>query len=434
MFADQVRIFVAGGAGGDGSTSFRHEAHVPRGGPDGGDGGSGGSVMLVVDAGMTTLGDLRHRRHHRAKPGGRGAGRKAHGRNAADVQLLVPPGTVVRTSSHGDAAPSPAGESLIGELLAPGERLVVARGGRGGRGNVHFVSATHQAPKHAQKGEPGEARWIELELKLIADIGLIGAPNAGKSTLLAALTAATPEIGDYPFTTTQPNLGVIELGDERRSVVADLPGLIEGANEGRGLGHDFLRHAERTRVLVAVVDGAAADPAGEWRAVARELSQHDPSLLLRPMPMVVTKQDLADVHGRWPRLRRELQADGAEPIAVSAHAGTGLRELTRAMQLALDEAERSAAAGPSPGAVRLHRFDPLDAGWQVIAEADGLRVRGRRIETTASRTDFANEESRDRFQRTLERLGIDAELRRLGAQSGTMVRIGSVELEWGDEP
>ena len=431
MFADQVRIHVSGGAGGDGASSFRREAHVPRGGPDGGDGGSGGDVVLVVDAGMTTLGDLRHHPHHRAKPGGAGAGRKAHGKNAADVLLPVPPGTVARVAASGGGAD--AGETL-GELLAPGERLVVARGGRGGRGNVHFVSSTHQAPTHAQKGEPGETRWVELELKLIADIGLVGAPNAGKSSLLAALTAATPEVGDYPFTTTSPNLGVIELDDdERRAVIADLPGLIEGANEGRGLGHAFLRHAERTRVLVAVVDGAAADPIGEWQAVETELRGHDASLMLRPMPMVVTKQDLPDVHAAWPSIRRKLRALGAQPLAVSAQAGTGLVELRRALTEALDEAQRRSAAEPVGGAVRLHRFDPLDAGWQVIAEADGLRVRGRRIETSAARTNFKNDESRDRFQRTLERLGIDAELRRLGARSGTMVRIGSVELEWGDE-
>lgn len=431
MFADQARIFVAGGAGGDGSASFRREAHVPRGGPDGGDGGSGGSVVLVADAGMTTLGDLRHHPHHRARRGGAGAGRKARGADAADVQLPVPPGTVAR-EVPGDAG-EPAGGRLIGELLAPGERLVVARGGRGGRGNVHFVSSTHQVPRHAEKGEPGESRWIELELKLIADIGLVGAPNAGKSTLLAALTAATPEVADYPFTTTRPNLGVIELDGERRAVIADLPGLIEGASEGRGLGHAFLRHAERTRVLVAVIDGAAPDPLGEWRSVETELRQHDPSLALRPMPMVVTKQDLPEAHARWPVIRRELHAAGARAIPVSAHGGTGLDELRAALDEALDEADRHAAAVPISGAVRLHRFNPLDAGWQVIAETDGLRVRGRRIESTAARTDFTNDESRDRFQRTLERLGIDAELRRLGARSGTTVRIGSVELEWGDE-
>jgi GTPase len=430
MFADQVRIFVAAGAGGDGASTFRREAHVPRGGPDGGDGGSGGDVVLVADAGMTTLGDLRHHPHHRARAGGAGAGRKAHGKDAADVVLPVPPGTVVRLAPDEAGA---AATEVLGELLAPGDRLVIARGGRGGRGNVHFVSSTHQAPKHAQKGEPGEARWVELELKLIADIGLVGAPNAGKSSLLGALTAATPEVGDYPFTTTSPNLGVVELADERRAVIADLPGLIEGASEGRGLGHAFLRHAERTRVLVAVVDGAAADPIGEWEAVAVELREHDAALMLRPMPMVVTKQDLREVRAAWPATRRALRATGAQPIAVSAHAGSGLQELRTALGEALEESDRRAASEPVSGAVRVHRFDPLDAGWQVIAESDGLRIRGRRIETSAARTNFANDESRDRFQRTLERLGIDAELRRLGARSGTMVRIGKVELEWGDE-
>src|SRR5918992_1240446 len=260
MFADHVRIFVAGGDGGDGSRSFRREAHVPRGGPDGGDGGDGGDVVLVAEPGMTTLGDFRRRRHLRAKPGGGGAGRRAHGRNGSDVVVPVPPGTVVRT------APGARGEPgvWLGELLIPGERLGVARGGRGGPGKVHFATPTHRAPTHFEKGQPGEERWIELELKLIADIGLVGAPNAGKSTLLAVLTAARPEVASYPFTTVSPNLGVIVFDDERSAVIADVPGLIEGAHEGHGLGHAFLRHVERTRVLVAVVDGAADDPVGEW--------------------------------------------------------------------------------------------------------------------------------------------------------------------------
>jgi GTP-binding protein len=426
MFADHVRIFVAAGAGGDGSASFRREAHVPRGGPDGGDGGRGGDVILVVDPGLTTLGDYLHRRHVRAKPGGRGAGRKAHGRNGDVVKLPVPPGTVVRTTGEDGTE----GE-WIGELIARGTRLVVAHGGRGGRGNVHFATATHRAPTHAEKGEPGEVRWIELELKLIADIGLVGAPNAGKSTLLGALTAATPAVGAYAFTTTSPNLGVIEFDDERRAVIADLPGLIEGAHEGRGLGHEFLRHVERTRVLVGVVDGAASDPVASWRSVAAELGEHDPALLERPMTMVVTKQDLPEAKERWPAVRTALKASGSQPIAVSAQRGTGLAELRRRLAASLAEAE--AMPVEPPAEMRVHRFDPLEAGWEVIAEGEGLRVRGRRIETRAARTDFANPESRERFQRTLERLGIDAELRRRGAQDGTLVRIGAVELEWGDE-
>ena len=422
MFIDRARILVAGGAGGDGASSFRREAHVPRGGPDGGDGGRGGSVVLVAEAGMTTLGDFRRNRHFRARSGGKGAGRRAYGRNAPDVTLRVPPGTVVRGSPDGE---------WIGELLAPGDRLVVATGGRGGRGNVHFASATHRAPTHFEKGDPGQERWVEVELKLIADIGLVGAPNAGKSTLLAALTAARPEVGAYPFTTVNPNLGVVELDEDRSAVIADVPGLIEGAHEGKGLGHAFLRHVERTRALVGVVDGASPDPVNDWLAVAEELRLHDAALAERPMRIVVTKMDIAAARDAWPEVRERLVAAGQRPIAVSAHDGTGLAELRSALAAALDEA--AAIQTPSADAMRVHRFDPLDEGWQVVAEGDGLRVRGRRIEVRAARTDFTNDESRDRFWRLLERLGVDAELRRLGAGAGTTVRIGAAELEWGED-
>jgi len=425
MFSDRARIHVAGGDGGDGAGTFRREAHVPRGGPDGGDGGHGGGVVLVVDAGMTTLGDFKRRRHFKAADGGNGAGRKATGRSGADTVVRVPPGTIVR--SH-------PGGALVGELLEADARLVVARGGRGGRGNVHFATATHRAPKHAEKGTPGEQGWVELELKLIADIGLVGAPNAGKSTLLAALTEARPEVGDYPFTTLTPNLGVIAFDEERRAVIADMPGLIEGASEGRGLGHHFLRHVERTRVLVGVVDGAGRDPVEEWRAVAEEVRLHDPRLMERPMPLVVTKLDLPAARERWPEIRAAFKADGADPIAVSAHDGTGLDALRKALAAALDAAEEAeAAADPRDAEMRLHRFDPLAEGWQVVPEDGGFRVRGRRIETAAARTDFENDESRDRFWRMLERLGIDQALRDEGAGPGTTVHIGAAELEWGDE-
>jgi GTP-binding protein len=422
VFADRARILVAAGAGGDGSASFRREAHVPRGGPDGGDGGRGGDVVLLAEAGMTTLNDYRRRRHVRAKPGGHGAGRRAHGRNAPEVVLRVPSGTVVRSDPDG---------AWIGELIAPGDRLVVARGGRGGRGNVHFATATHRAPEHFEKGMPGEERWIDLELKLIADIGLVGAPNAGKSTLLAALTEARPEVGNYPFTTTSPNLGVAELDEDRTAVIADVPGLIEGAHTGRGLGHAFLRHIERTRALVGLVDGDAPDPVGDWDAVASELRLHDERLADHPLRIVVTKLDLPGVRARLPELEAALRARGHRPLPVSAHDGTGLDALRRELAAALDEAaSREPRDAPE---VRVHRFDPLAAGWQVVAERDGLRVRGRGIEAAATRTDFENPESRDRFQRLLERLGIDAELRRRGAAPGSTVRIGPAELEWGDE-
>ena len=415
---------MAGGAGGDGAGTFRREAHVPRGGPDGGDGGHGGSVTLRVDPGMTTLGDFKRKRHFKATPGGSGTRRKAHGRSGSDVIVRVPPGTVVRAHPGG---------ALIGELIEADTRLVVARGGRGGRGNVHFATATHRAPTHAEKGTPGEEHWVELELKLIADIGLVGAPNAGKSTLLAALTEARPEVGNYPFTTVTPNLGVITLAEERTAVIADVPGLIEGAHEGRGLGHHFLRHVERTRVLVGVVDGAGRDPVEEWRAVADELRLHDARLLERPMPLVVTKLDLAEARERWPELRAALTEDGSVPIGVSAHDGTGLDELRRRLITALDTAAVNEAADTTPDEMRVHRFDPLAEGWQVVPEDGGFRVQGRRIEIAAARTDFENDESRDRFWRLIERQGIDVELRRIGAGPGATVRIGRAELEWGDE-
>jgi GTP-binding protein len=383
---------------------------------------------MIAEAGLTSLGDYLRSPHVRATSGGRGARRRAHGRNGTDATVVVPLGTVARRHPEGE---------LLGEVLAAGDRLVLARGGRGGRGNVHFVSPTHQAPRHYERGDPGEEGWIELELKLIADIGFVGAPNAGKSTLLAALTAARPEVGSYPFTTTTPNLGVLAIGDgdadPRSVVVADVPGLIEGAHEGQGLGHAFLRHVERCRVLLGVVNGVADDPAGEWRAVAAELGLHDPALLERPMRLAVTKQDLPEAVERWPGVRDALRADGAEPIAVSAHDGSGIDRLLAALAAALEEADRHEEASPPAPARRLHRFDPTADGWEVLVEADGLRVRGRSIERTAARTDFTNEESRDRFQRRLERMGVDAELRRQGARDGTLVRIGAQELEWGDE-
>ena len=426
MFSDRARIRVSAGSGGDGASTMRREAHVPRGGPDGGDGGRGGDVFLVVEAGMTTLGDFMRKRHFRAGDGGRGMGRRAHGKNATDVVVRVPPGTVVRTHPEGE---------FIGELMEADARLLVAHGGRGGRGNARFATPTNRAPKHAEKGTPGEERWIELELKLIADIGLVGAPNAGKSTLLAALTEARPEVGAYPFTTITPNLGVITLDaeGERRVVMADVPGLIEGAHEGRGLGHHFLRHVERTRVLVGVIDGAAREPIEEWEAVAEELRLHDPVLMERPMPLVVTKLDLPEVRERWPELRASLRRDGHDALGVSAHDGTGLEAMRAALATALDTAEAQEEARPADEEMRVHRFDPLAEGWQVVAEGEDLRVKGRNIETAAARTDFDNPESRDRFWRLIERLGIDVELRRQGAGPGTMVHIGRAELEWGEE-
>jgi GTP-binding protein len=427
MFLDRVKIWVRAGDGGDGAATFRQEAHVPRGGPDGGDGGRGGSVYLRVDPGQTTLRDFSHRHHFKATPGGRGTRARRHGKAGDDLVLDVPPGTAVYRDDSGD---------LVADLVAVGQQAMVARGGRGGLGNVHFKTATHQAPRHAQKGEPGSEGWLRLELRLIADVGLVGLPNAGKSTVLAALTAATPKIADYPFTTLEPNLGVMELGDddERRPTIADVPGLIEGASSGAGLGHAFLRHVERTRILVHVVDGASRDPDWDHEVIRDELEAHDPALLEKPMLVVFNKIDLPTAAEAWKAFERARRAEGIDVIAISAARGDGLELLrTRIGELLPDAAEL--AEPPEPAGVVVHRIDSMGDGFAIETDADGvLRVRGARIERIAAQTNFDVEESAERFQRDLGRMGIDAELRRAGVEPGDLVRIGSTELEWEAQP
>ncbi|TAJ99718.1 MAG: GTPase ObgE [Chloroflexota bacterium] len=427
MFLDRVKILVRAGAGGDGAATFRREAHVPRGGPDGGDGGRGGSIHLRVDPGQTTLRDFRFRHHFRATPGGRGEGSRRHGAAGEDLVLEVPPGTAIYDDATG---------ALLADLVASGQAAMVARGGRGGLGNKHFATSTHQAPRHAQKGEPGEERWLRLELRLIADIGLVGLPNAGKSTLLAALTAATPKIADYPFTTLEPNLGVMDLGDDdpRLPTIADVPGLIEGASEGAGLGHAFLRHIERTRVLVHIVDGAGRDPEWDHEVIRTELAAHDPALLKKPLLVVFNKLDLPAAAEAWPAFRAARQRDGLPVIAIAAAEGRGIAELRAALAKLLPSAE-AMAEPPEPAGVVVHRMAELGDGFSVDRDSDGvLRVRGRRIERIAAQTNFEIEESAERFQRDLTRMGIDAELRRAGVASGDVVRFGEIELEWEAEP
>ena len=426
MFLDQVRIWVRAGDGGDGAATFRREAHVPRGGPDGGDGGRGGSVYLRVDPGQTTLRDFRYAHHFRGGAGGRGEGNRRHGKAGADLHLAVPPGTAIYDDESG---------ALVADLVARDQTAMVARGGRGGLGNVHFTTATHQAPRHAQKGEPGEERWVRLELRLIAEVGLVGLPNAGKSTLLAALTAAQPRIADYPFTTLEPNLGVLDLGEDdgRRPTIADLPGLIEGASAGAGLGHAFLRHVERTRVLLHVVDGSSRDPEWDHRVIRDELAAHDPALLDKPILVVFNKLDLPAARAAWPAFQEARERAGERVAAISAAAGDGIAELRDALAGILPSADELQEP-PEPAGVVVHRPGGTASGFEVSREAAAFRVRGRRVERLAAQTDFENEESAARFQRDLARLGIDAALRRAGVAPGDTVRIGSRELEWGGEP
>ncbi len=283
MLIDQARIHVLSGPGGEGCVSFRREKFVPKGGPDGGDGGRGGSVFLEVDAHVRTLLDCREQPRYRADSGRHGSGNRRSGKDGRDLVVRVPRGTVVRDPATGE---------VLVDLVRAGERFAAARGGRGGRGNAHFATSTHQAPRHAEPGGPGEERWLELELKLIADVGFVGLPNAGKSTLLARVSKARPRIAPYPFTTLEPHLGIVVLDDERQFVAADLPGLIAGAHEGKGLGHQFLRHIERTRVLLFMVEAGAEDPARDLEVLEREVSLHGPALLEKPRRVVVTKADL----------------------------------------------------------------------------------------------------------------------------------------------
>ncbi len=422
MFLDEVRIVVRAGAGGDGASTMRREAHVPRGGPDGGDGGRGGSVYLRVDAGQTTLRDFRFKHRFEATPGGSGERQKRHGKAGEDLVLPVPPGTAVIDEVSG---------ALVADLVAVGQEAMVARGGRGGLGNVHFATATHQAPKHAQRGEPGEELSFRLELRLIADVGLVGLPNAGKSTLLAALTAARPKIAPYPFTTLEPNLGVLDMGvdDGRRPTIADVPGLIEGASDGLGLGHAFLRHVERTRVLLHVVDGSARDPQWDHDVIRDELEAHDPALLEKPMLVVFNKMDLPVAREAWPAFQSAGRAAGRGVVAISADTGEGLDALRAAVGSMLPDAE-SLAEPPDPAGVVVHRLEAAGDGFTVERDDDGFLVRGKRIERLAVQTNFDNEESAERFQRELLRLGVDRALRKAGVRRGDDVRIGNVALAW----
>jgi GTP-binding protein len=425
MFLDRVKIWVRAGDGGDGAATFRREAHVPRGGPDGGDGGRGGSVYLRVDPGQTTLRDFRYSHHFKASSGGRGERARRHGKAGEDLYLPVPPGTAVLDDATGE---------LLADLVARGQEALAARGGRGGLGNTHFKTSTHQAPKHAQKGEPGEERWLRLELRLIADVGLVGLPNAGKSTLLAALTAARPKIADYPFTTLEPNLGVMELpDDDRRPTIADVPGLIEGASSGAGLGHAFLRHVERTRILVHVIDGASRDPEADHAVIRDELAAHDPALLEKPILVAFNKLDLPAATAAWPAFRAARDAEGLRAVAVSATTGDGVEALRDVLADLLPDAGELASP-PEPAGVVVHRVEAMSDVFVVERENGAFRVRGRRIERLAAQTNFDNEESAERFQRDLARLGVEDELRRAGVTPGDTVRIGRTELEWEPQP
>jgi GTPase len=338
MFIDRVKIRISGGHGGNGVTAFRREKFVPRGGPAGGEGGKGGDVWLVADTGVNTLLHLRYNPEHHADRGRHGEGSNRSGREGEDILVRVPVGTQVYDAETGD---------LMCDLAEEGQRWLAAKGGRGGFGNSHFATSTNRAPRYHQEGSPGEERELQLELKLLADVGLVGFPNAGKSTLISTISAAKPKIADYPFTTLEPHLGVVDLGDYRTFVVADIPGLIEGAHEGAGLGDRFLRHVERTKLLLHLVDVSSSsgrDAVGDYEAINRELLAYDPQLAERPQIVVATKIDALDEPERLENLRRRAGADGRDFYAISSVTNTGVRELVFAVSQTLDAMQGSDAA------------------------------------------------------------------------------------------
>ncbi|HMI81963.1 MAG TPA: GTPase ObgE [Solirubrobacterales bacterium] len=424
---DKAKIWVEGGAGGNGCISFRREAHVPRGGPDGGDGGHGGDVVLVCEPSKRDLGALRGSKHFRAQRGRHGEGSNRHGARGEDVEIPVPPGT---------QAEAVDGSRI--DLVTPGQRAVVARGGRGGHGNKRFANSTRQAPRFAEKGSSGEADWIELRLKLLADLGLVGLPNAGKSSLLSRLTRAAPKVADYPFTTISPVLGTIE-GEDRQAVIADIPGLIEGASAGAGLGHEFLAHVERCRVLVHVLDLAPleGDPVANYETVRGELAAYGTGLERLPELVALSKRDLLPPERVEAAVRewRKRLGDGALGVlAVSSATGEGLDELRRRILAELPEVAPAAAPGAQPddefeAEHRVYRPAGEGGYWVEREDDGGFRVLGRGVELLFERHDVGNEEALAYLEQRLKEMGVIAALDRAGFQPGDDVRVGEHEFE-----
>lgn len=455
MFTDKVHIYVKGGDGGAGCMSFRREAHVPKGGPDGGDGGHGGDVVLEADASVSSLIDYRYKHHFKATRGTHGKGSRMHGARGEDLVLKVPVGTVVReyfedTKETGD---------IIADLTHDGERVTVANGGVGGRGNIHFVTSTRRAPAFAELGEPAQDGWVELEMKLMADAALVGVPSAGKSSLIARMSAARPKIADYPFTTLVPNLGVVK-GDEYNFVVADVPGLIEGAHEGRGLGHEFLRHIERTALILHVVDMTGGyegrDPVEDYRIINRELALYADELACRPRIVVANKCDVPGVEDNIRRLEEEVRkdaiaaaggnefADGVEEASrvfkISALTGKGVDSLIHATANKVhelrEEAREKQQAEVQYDRIWEHKREQKDRSYTVRKLSDGIfRVEGALIERMVVQTDWENEEALAFLQHRFNRMGLEKELIKAGAVNGDEIRIvgRTFEFESADD-
>lgn len=432
MFVDKAKIYVKGGDGGDGLVAFRREKYVPEGGPAGGDGGDGGDVIFRVDEGLRTLVDFRYQKHFKAQRGEKGRNKSQHGANADDMVVRVPPGTVVIDDDT---------QEIIADLTRHGQQVIVAKGGRGGRGNTRFATPNNPAPEIAENGEEGVERWVVLELKVMADVGLVGFPSVGKSTLLSVVSGAKPKIGAYHFTTLTPNLGVVDVGDGRSFVMADLPGLIEGAHEGVGLGHEFLRHVERTRIIVHVVDMAATegrDPFEDWAKINDELKLYNAKLEERPQIVAANKMDMPDAEEQLAEFKRRLAEIGKEMdiYPISALSRTGVQEL---LYKVADKLETIPEMPMVEELVELserkvYRLETEeDEDFTIRRENEVFVVDSPSIEKLIKRTNFSTHESVMRFARILRKKGVDQALRERGAKDGQTIRIGDFEFEFVEQ-
>lgn len=428
MFVDQVKIDVKAGKGGDGAVAFRREKFVPLGGPAGGDGGRGGSVILVVDEGLRTLMDFRYRHHFKANSGGNGQNKQMYGRGAEDTFVQVPPGTTVRDAQTNE---------LLGDLTKDGQQLVVAKGGRGGRGNMHFANARNSAPEVAENGEPGEERSIQLELKVLADVGLVGFPSVGKSTLLSVVTSAKPKIASYQFTTLVPNLGMVQLDDGRDFVLADLPGLIEGASDGVGLGIQFLRHVERTRVVLHLVEmdnQTGRDPFEDYQQINHELETYDPKILERPQVIVATKMDLPGSAKLLAEFKQKLAAagDSHEIFEISSITHQGVQPLmNKTADLLAETTEFPMGDVEEVQTQKLYQYQPEAPAFNIEQDEYGtFIVSGDKVEKLFKMSNLDHQDGVMRFARQLRSMGIDDALRESGAHDGDLVAIDNFTFEF----
>ncbi|HBJ8620671.1 TPA: GTPase ObgE [Listeria monocytogenes] len=429
MFVDQVKIYVKAGNGGDGMVAFRREKFVPNGGPAGGDGGKGADVVFVVDEGLRTLVDFRFKRIFKAEHGEHGMSKSMHGRGAEDLVVKVPQGTIVKDIDTGE---------IIADLVAHGQRAVIAKAGRGGRGNKRFATPANPAPELSENGEPGQERNVQLELKVLADVGLVGFPSVGKSTLLSVVSAARPKIAAYHFTTIVPNLGMVDAGDGRSFVMADLPGLIEGASQGVGLGHQFLRHIERTRVIMHVIDMSGSEgrvPYEDYMAINNELEQYNLRLMERPQIIVANKMDMPDAEENLNEFKTKI-AEDIPVFPISAVTKTGLRELLLAIADKLEttpEFPLNEILEQEDEDTVLYKYVAEEPDFEISREPDGTFVlSGAKIERLFTMTNFERDASISRFARQLRAMGVDEALRKRGAKDGDIVRLLDYEFEFMD--